>query len=121
MPSLELVDIGGGDNDAVDADIEDVPIGEPLTDVQTTISLRFQQGDLASLDTKKRKSASDLGLKALDDTYTALIHQVFGMSPGPNQLGRHGFPTYATMIAHQKRTIELARRQRTIEPELHEV
>ena len=28
MPSLELVDIGGGDNDAVDADIEDVPIGE---------------------------------------------------------------------------------------------
>ena len=49
--------MGGGDNDNVDADVEDVPIGElsrfPLSDVNTTISLCLQQADLASLDTKR--------------------------------------------------------------------
>ena len=42
IPAVELVDMGGGDNDNEDADVEDVPIGEvasfPLTDVMTTIS-----------------------------------------------------------------------------------
>ena len=57
IPAVELVDMGGGDNDNADADVEDVPIGElsrfPLSDVNTTISLCLQQADLASLDTKR--------------------------------------------------------------------
>ena len=52
----ELVDIGGGNDGNVDAEMEDVPVGElsrrPLRDVMTTIELCFQQRDLASLDTK---------------------------------------------------------------------
>ena len=42
-PAIELVDMGGGDNDNEDAGVEDAPIGEvssfPLTDAMTTISL----------------------------------------------------------------------------------
>ena len=77
IPAVELVDMGGGDNDNEDADVEDVPIGEvsifPLTDAITTISLCLQQGELASLDTKRRKIKGDLDLKALDDTYASLL------------------------------------------------
>ena len=58
-PALELVDIGGGDVDVIDDPSEDVPLGEvssfPLTDVMTTLSLCFQESDLAALDTKKKK------------------------------------------------------------------
>ena len=59
-PAIELVDIGGGDRDDIDDASEDVPLGQvssfPLTDVTTTLSLFFQQADLAALDTKTRKS-----------------------------------------------------------------
>ena len=72
----------------------------------TTISLCLQQGELASLDTKKRKSKGDLDLKALDDTYASLLQQDFAMDSGATQLARHGFrKDYSTMIALQKRTI----------------
>ena len=58
-PRIELVDVGGGDNDDVNDATEDIPLGEvssfPLTDVTTTLSLCFQEADLAALDTKKRE------------------------------------------------------------------
>jgi len=121
IPAVELVDMGGGDNDNEDADVEDVPIGEvsrfPLTDVMTMISLCLQQGELASLDTKRRKSKGDLALKALDDTYASLLQQNFAMDSGTTQLARHGFPKdYPTMIALQKQTIVLAKNNNPQEP-----
>ena len=43
IPAVELVNMGGGDNDTEDADVEDVPIGEvssfPLADATTAMSL----------------------------------------------------------------------------------
>ena len=110
IPAIELVDMGGGDNDNEDADVEDVPIGEvssfPLTDVMTTISLCLQQGELASLDTKRRKSKADLDMKALDNTYSSLLQQDFAMDSGATQLARHGFSKdYPTMIALQKQSM----------------
>ena len=72
IADVELVDMGGGENDNEDADVDDVPIGEvsrfPLIDIVATISLCLQQDELASLDTKRRKIKGDLDLKALDDT-----------------------------------------------------
>ena len=125
IPAVELVDMGGGDNDNEDADVEDVPIGElssfPLKDVMTTLSLCLQQGELASLDTKTRKSKSDLNLKALDDTYASLLQQDFAMDSGAAQLARHGFrKDYSTMIALQKQTIALARKRLSAEDVLDE-
>ena len=76
IPAVQLVDMGGGDNENADADVEDVSIRElswfPLTDVMTTISLCLQQGELASLETKKRKLKSELDLKAVNGTYAFL-------------------------------------------------
>ena len=64
----ELVDIGGGDDANVDADMEDPGVGAlsrfPLRDVKTALSLCFQQSHLESLASKKRKSQADLDLKA---------------------------------------------------------
>ena len=81
LPQTDLmVDIGGGDNDDTNDASEDVPLGEvssfPLTDVMTTLSLCFQEADLAALDTKKRKSKSDVSLQALHSTYASLWHHL---------------------------------------------
>jgi hypothetical protein len=125
IPAVEFADLGGGDNENVDADTEDVPIGEvssfPLSNVMTTISLCFQQDDLASLDTKGRKSKAELDLKALDHTYASLLQQDFAMESGATQLARHGFrKDYSTMIALQKQTIALAKKQLSTGAELDE-
>ena len=52
----------------------------------TTISLCLQQGELASMDTKTRKSKGDLDLKALDDTYASLLQLDFAMDSGAAHL-----------------------------------
>ena len=56
---LELVDLGGGDNIAANIADEEVPLGEvssfPLADPMTTLSLCFQEAELAALDTKKKE------------------------------------------------------------------
>jgi hypothetical protein len=126
IPAVELVDIGGGDNDTMDADIEDVPIGEvssfPLRDVMATIAIAMLQGDLASLDSKRRKSKADLDSKALDDACAPHLQEDFGMASGATQLPRssmiahdpgiaHGFPKdHSSMIALQKQTVALAKK-----------
>ena len=73
----ELVDIGGGDDGDVVADMEDAQVGEvsryPLRDVMATISICFQQRDLASLDSKTRKSQAGVDLKTVDDAYNTLL------------------------------------------------
>ena len=62
---LEFVDMGGGDDANVDADMADVPVGQvsrfPLRDVKTAISLCFQHPALDALDTKKAQEPSRLG------------------------------------------------------------
>ena len=81
----------------------------------------MQPGELASLDTKRRKSNGDLDLKALDDTYASLLQQDFAMDSGATQLARHGFrKDYSTMIALQKQTIALAKKQLSTGAELDE-
>jgi hypothetical protein len=115
IPAVELVDIGGGDNDTMDADIEDVPIGEvssfPLRDVMATIAIAMLQGDLASLDSKRRKSKADLDSKALDDACAPHLQEDFGGDSGANHLARHGFPKdHSSMIALQKQTVALAKK-----------
>ena len=91
---LEFVDLGGGDNIAANIAGEEVPLGEvssfPLTDPMTTLSLCFQEAELAALDTKKRKSQSDLGLRVLRDTYAPLLQQDFSLDSQAHKLP-HGF------------------------------
>jgi hypothetical protein len=121
---LELVDMGGGDNvDAHGAD-EDVPLGEvssfPLTELTTTLSLCFQEADLATLDIKKRKSKSDVGLRALHNTYASLLQQDFSLDSKAQKLP-HGFGKNASrMFALQRSTIELAKRQESFENDAEE-
>ena len=107
IPAVQLVDMGGGDNDNADADVEDLSMRElsrfPLTDVMTTILLCLQPGELASLETKKRNSKSELDLKALNGTYAFLLQQDFTMDSRAPELRRHGFRNeYSTMIAFQQ-------------------
>ena len=121
-PGIELVDIGGGDNDDINDASEDVPLGEvssfPLTDVMTTLSLCFQEADLAALDTKKRKSKSDVSLRALHSTYASLWQQDFRLDPNAPKLSTHGFGKNSShMFALQKSTIELAKKQEAVECE----
>ena len=81
----------------------------------------MQQGELASLDTKRRTLKGDLDLKALDGTHASLLQQDFGMDSGATQLARHGFrKDYSTMIALQRQTIALAKNQRSTGAELDE-
>ena len=65
--SVELVDIGGGDDGTLDDETEDVAPGEfslcPLRDLPQAIGLCFQQPDLDALATKTRKSQADLNMK----------------------------------------------------------
>ena len=118
---LEVEDIGGGDHDADDAETHDVRSSEfesrfVLHDVETTLSLCLQQRDLASIDTKRRKSQSDKDLEALDKTYESLLQQDFAMDSGAKQLARHGFREhYPVMAALQKQNILLAKKQQTPE------
>ena len=117
-----MVDIGGGDNDDTNDASEDVPLGEvssfPLTDVMTTLSLCFQEADLAALDTKKRKSKSDVSLRALHSTYAPLWQQDFRLDPNAPKLSTHGFGKNSShMFALQKSTIELAKKQEAVECE----
>ena len=111
-PGIELVDVGGGDNDDVMDANEDIPLGEvssfPPTDVTTTLSLCFQETDLAALDAKKMESKSDLSVRALRNTYASLLRQDFSLVSPAQKLSTHGFGKHATrMIALQKSNIEL--------------
>ena len=115
-PGIELVDIGGGDNDGINDASEDVPLGEvssfPLTDVRTTLSLCFQEAELAALDTKKTKTTSDMSLQALHTTYTSLLRQELHLDPNATTLSTHGFGTKAShMVALQRTNIELQKKQ----------
>lgn len=57
-------------------------------------------------------------MKALDSTYAALLQQDFAISSGATQLARHGFgKDSSTMIALQKQTIALAKKQQSSEHE----
>ena len=80
---MELVDIGGGDDDTLDAHDHDVPPSElsnfPLHDITKAISFCLQQEDISALSTKSRKSQADLDLKDIDDTYDALLKQSFAL------------------------------------------
>ena len=119
-PGIELVDIGGGDNDDINDAGEDVPLGEvssfPLTDVMTTLSLCFQEADLAALDAKKRKSKADVSLRNVNATYASLLQQDFRLDPNALKLSTHGFGKQAShMVALQRSTIELAKKQQATE------
>ena len=117
--TMEFLDVGGGgDGDVLDACHEDVPCSEisnfPLHDVGKTIALCLQQDELGALPSKTRKSQGDLDLKALDDTYTALLKQDFGMELGAKSVGLRGFGRrHVDMIALQKKTIALAKKQQS--------
>ena len=94
---FEFVDLGGCDTMAANIADEEVPLGEvssfPLTDPMTTLSLCFQEAELAALDTKKRESQSDLGLRVLRvrrDTYAPLLQQDFSLDSQAHKLP-HGF------------------------------
>ena len=125
IPALEFVDMGAAVNDNDDADVEEVPLGEkssyPLTDIKITMALCLQKGELESLDTKRRKGQGDLALKALDETYTSLLRQDFSLKAAERQFEPHGFPeNYSHMIALQKQTIALAKKQLSAEDVLDE-
>ncbi len=61
-PVLEIIDVGGGNGEAFDAnaDAEDIPPCEvcnfSLSDICKTSSLFLQQGELAAMSSKSRKS-----------------------------------------------------------------
>eukprot|EP00812_Abedinium_dasypus_P007843 NODE_1_length_8589_cov_4.556480.p1 GENE.NODE_1_length_8589_cov_4.556480~~NODE_1_length_8589_cov_4.556480.p1 ORF type:complete len:2586 (+),score=446.46 NODE_1_length_8589_cov_4.556480:571-8328(+) len=117
-PALEFVDLGGGEADAIQEE-DDVGSGEqsswPLRDVQKTLDLCLQRQFLEALPSKARKSQGDLELQALSKTYSFLLGQSFSADVNadgmkhPSGFGRH----HADMIALQKRTIELAKKQQT--------
>ena len=115
----ELVDIGGGGDGNVDAEMQDVQPGElsrfPLRDVSKTIRLCFQQPDLDAINTKNRKSDADLNLKKVDRIYGSVLRgQQFGMDAGAKDLKRHGFgKDHATMLALQENTIALAKKRKS--------
>ena len=122
---IELVDMGGGDNDDDNDATEDIPLGEvssfPLTEVSTTLSLCFQEADVAALDTKKRKSKSDVSVRALHNTYASLLQQDFSLESKAQMLSTHGFGKSAKqMIALQKCTIELAKKQEAPDDDANE-
>jgi hypothetical protein len=103
-------------NDALDADAGDVPVCEvssfPLHDVSKAISMCLQQEALASLPSQTRKSQGDMDLKALDDTYASLLQQDLAMDPEETDLELRGFgKRHSHMIALQKKTIALAKKQ----------
>jgi hypothetical protein len=84
----------------------------PLHDVSKAISMCLQQEALASLPSQTRKSQGDMDLKALDDTYASLLQQDLGMDPEETDLELRGFgKRHSHMIALQKKTIALAKKQ----------
>ena len=118
-PGIELIDVGGGDNDDVADENEDVPLGEvssfPLTDVANALSLCFQHADLAALDHKKRKSKSDVSIQSVHNTYDSLLQQNFSLDSAAKIPSTHGFGENASrMIALQKCTMELAKKQESL-------
>jgi hypothetical protein len=113
--TIELVDLGGGDNDHTDGFDHDVPPSEvsnfPLRDVVKTVSLCFQHGDIASLESKQRKSQSDLDLKHMDDIYSSCLKQSFAMAGTTVASNVRGFGAQHTnMVALQKKTLALAKK-----------
>ena len=117
-PSMELVDMGGGGDDIFDVHDDDVPPCEvsnfPLRDIARTLSLCLQQDDLAALPSKTRKSQSDLGLQHLDETYSSLLNQSFAVDARFAALDVRGYGRqHSDMVALQKTTIALAKRQQS--------
>ena len=111
----ELVDIGGGDDEGLDLNTEDIPVFQvssfPLHDVSKTIALCLQQEDIASLSYKKRKSKGDMALKSLDETYTQLLKLNFSEGFGAADVKQRGFgKCHSDMIALQRKTIALAKK-----------
>ena len=117
-PAVEFADVGGGNDDGQDVHDLDVPPGEmsnfPLHDVTRTISLCFQQDDIASLPSKTRKSQGDVDLIHLDDTYGSLLHQnlSFNVAAATSHVCGYGLQ-HNDMVALQKKTIALANKQQS--------
>ena len=117
-PAVEFADMGGGLDDGQDDHDLDVQPGElssfPLRDVTRTISLCFQQDDIASLPSKTRKSQGDVDLIHLDDTYGSLLHQnlSFNVATAASHVCGYGLQ-HKNMVALQKKTIALAKKQQS--------
>ena len=119
-PAMEMADVGGGDIDAIDLDAGDVPPGErsnfPVANIAQALALCFQHDDLAALPSKTRKSQSDLDLKDMHDAYTPLLeHPNFGLQAATAAAAIVKLPSFgehhSVMVALQKKTIALARKQ----------
>ena len=75
--AMELVDIGGGGDDDVVEELEDIPFNEvssfPVHDPQRILRFALQQVDLQTIETKRRLSYSDKQLQSLDRAYGAML------------------------------------------------
>ncbi|MCP4003312.1 MAG: hypothetical protein GY725_03870, partial [bacterium] len=114
-PAMEFVDMGGGDGDEQDVDVPPCELSNfPLHEVTRTLSLCLQQEDIASLPFKTRKSQADLNLMRLNDAYGTLLQQNFAFDPASTAPLVRGFgQPHTDMIALQKKTIALAKKQQT--------
>ena len=113
---VELVDIGGGGDDDIEQDMEDVPFNEvssfPVHDHQRVIGFVLQQGDLQTLQSKRRLSYSDKQLKGLDRAYGAMLKQNFAKPATASDLVGMCFKeAHGDMIALQRHTISLMKQQ----------
>ena len=113
---VELVDVGGGGDDDVQEDTEDVPFNEvssfPIHGHQKVIGLTLQQSDLQSLQSKRRFSYSDKQLMGLDLAYGAMLKQNFAKPVIANDLVGMCFKdAHGDMIALQRHTISLMKKQ----------
>ena len=97
-----------------------MPPGErsnfPVKDLAQALAACFQQDDLAALPSKTRKSQSDLDLKNMDEAYTPLLSQLsFGLHGAAAAAALVELPSFAEqhsdMLALQKKTLALARKQ----------
>ncbi|MCP4006488.1 MAG: hypothetical protein GY725_20105, partial [bacterium] len=114
-PAMEFVDMGGGDGDEQDVDVPPCDLSNfPLHEVTRTLSLCLQQEDIASLPFKTRKSQADLNLMHLNDAYGTLLQQNFAFDPASTVplVRGYGRP-HTDMVALQKKTIALAKKQQT--------
>ena len=114
--AVELVDMGGGGDDDIEHDVEDVPFSEvssfPVHDHQRVIGFALQQGDLQTLQSKRRLSYSDKQLKGLDRAYGAMLKQNFAKpATACDLVGMCFKEAHGDMIALQRHTISLMKQQ----------
>ena len=113
---VELVDVGGGGDDDIQGDMEDVPFNEvsrfPIQDHQRVIGLALQQSELQSQQSKRRLSYSDKQLKGLDLAYGAMLKQNFAKPAAATDFVGMCFKNaHGDMMALQRSTISLLKKQ----------